>query len=208
MAELWDKGILNGYISRLEHSDVAVFAVYEDKFRALRILMQSYDPGGSRAQAKSVNEKGVPAVAITGNSPDIEQLLTNLGQNKYRVGLVGPEMALSTQFHAKVLNQETFTRNVICLVIDELHSRTGDVARRGGGREIGAVDAELGTQWGAQRGGGSRLWERRRGRGGPGAVLGSGGSGGWVPLTLRWGWMRSSEVRRWWWSFGKGNVVQ
>ncbi|KAJ7177837.1 P-loop containing nucleoside triphosphate hydrolase protein [Mycena filopes] len=73
------------------------------------------------AQAKSLSEKGVPAVAITGTSPDLEQLLTDLGQNKYRVGLVGPEMALSTQFHQKVLNQEKFTRNIICLVIDELH---------------------------------------------------------------------------------------
>ncbi|KAJ7022999.1 P-loop containing nucleoside triphosphate hydrolase protein [Mycena alexandri] len=72
-------------------------------------------------QAKGLNAKGIPAVAITGNSPNLEQLLTDLGQNKYRVGFVGPEMALSTQFHEKVLNQVTFTKNIICLVIDELH---------------------------------------------------------------------------------------
>ncbi|KAJ7026462.1 P-loop containing nucleoside triphosphate hydrolase protein [Mycena alexandri] len=79
------------------------------------------------AQAKSLNDKCVPAVAITGNSPDIEQLLTRCWFNilnrrlRLRVGLVGPEMVLSTQFHEKVLNQESFTRNIICLVIGELH---------------------------------------------------------------------------------------
>ncbi|KAJ7235274.1 P-loop containing nucleoside triphosphate hydrolase protein [Mycena haematopus] len=72
-------------------------------------------------QAKTLNEKGIPAVAITGNSPNLEQSLTDFGQNKYRVGLVGPEMALSTSFHEKVLNQIEFIKNIICLVIDELH---------------------------------------------------------------------------------------
>ncbi|KAJ7739197.1 P-loop containing nucleoside triphosphate hydrolase protein [Mycena metata] len=72
-------------------------------------------------RAKGLNAKGIPAIAITSNSPNLEQSLTDLGQNKYRVGFVGPEMALSTQFHEKVLNQVEFTRNIICLVIDELH---------------------------------------------------------------------------------------
>ncbi|KAF7373721.1 p-loop containing nucleoside triphosphate hydrolase protein [Mycena sanguinolenta] len=72
-------------------------------------------------QAKTLNEKGIPAIAITGNSPNLEQALTDLGRNKYRVGLVGPEMVLSLQFHEKVLNQIEFTKNIICLVIDELH---------------------------------------------------------------------------------------
>ncbi|KAJ7863658.1 P-loop containing nucleoside triphosphate hydrolase protein [Mycena leptocephala] len=72
-------------------------------------------------QANGLTEKGVPAVAITGNSPDLEERLTGLGKNKYRVGLVGPEMALSPQFHEKVLNQIEFTKNIICLVTDELH---------------------------------------------------------------------------------------
>ncbi|KAK6974225.1 p-loop containing nucleoside triphosphate hydrolase protein [Favolaschia claudopus] len=53
-------------------------------------------------QAKTLNEKGIPAVAITGNSPNLDQELTKLGKNKYRVGLVGPEMVLSTQFHEKL----------------------------------------------------------------------------------------------------------
>ncbi|KAJ7135485.1 P-loop containing nucleoside triphosphate hydrolase protein [Mycena crocata] len=73
------------------------------------------------SQAKLLNEKGIPAVAVTSRSKDISQLLTNLGRNKFRIGLVGPEMALSTEFHEKVLNQITFTRNIISLVIDELH---------------------------------------------------------------------------------------
>ncbi|KAJ7094490.1 P-loop containing nucleoside triphosphate hydrolase protein [Mycena belliarum] len=73
------------------------------------------------SQAKKLREKGVPAAAITSRSPNVDQLMTDLGQNKFRVGLVGPEMALSTDFHSKVLNQVPFTKNVICLVIDELH---------------------------------------------------------------------------------------
>ncbi|KAJ6577764.1 P-loop containing nucleoside triphosphate hydrolase protein [Mycena capillaripes] len=72
-------------------------------------------------QAKTLNEKNIPAIAITGNSPNLEKSLTDFGKNKYRVGLVGPEMVLSTQFHEKVLNQIEFTKNIICLVIDELH---------------------------------------------------------------------------------------
>ncbi|KAJ7851208.1 P-loop containing nucleoside triphosphate hydrolase protein [Mycena leptocephala] len=73
------------------------------------------------AQAKTLNEKGIPAAAITSKSKNIEELLTDLGNNKFRVGLVGPEMALSTQFHAKVLNNILFTDNIITLVIDEAH---------------------------------------------------------------------------------------
>ncbi|KAJ7930332.1 P-loop containing nucleoside triphosphate hydrolase protein [Mycena leptocephala] len=72
-------------------------------------------------QAKTLNEKGVPAAAITSKSKNIEQLLTDLGNNKFRVGLVGPEMALSTPFHKKVLNNILFTDNIITLVIDETH---------------------------------------------------------------------------------------
>ncbi|KAJ6613186.1 P-loop containing nucleoside triphosphate hydrolase protein [Mycena sp. CBHHK59/15] len=74
-----------------------------------------------QSQARTLNDKGIPAVAITGGSPDLEQQLIDLGQNKFRVGLVGPEMALSPQFHKHVLNQIPFTKNIICLIIDELH---------------------------------------------------------------------------------------
>ncbi|KAJ7429455.1 P-loop containing nucleoside triphosphate hydrolase protein [Mycena galericulata] len=99
------------------------------------------------AQAKNLNEKGIPAVAITGRSPNIDELLTDLGKNKYRVGLVGPEMALSTQFHAKVLNQIEFTQNIICLVIDELHCiwEWGNDDFRPEYREIVSLAARLPT---------------------------------------------------------------
>ncbi|KAJ7022236.1 P-loop containing nucleoside triphosphate hydrolase protein [Mycena alexandri] len=73
------------------------------------------------AQAKTLNAKGIPAAAITSNSEDIEELLLDLGNNKYRVGLVGPEMALSTRFHEKVLKNDLFMKNLITLVIDEAH---------------------------------------------------------------------------------------
>ncbi|KAF7378268.1 p-loop containing nucleoside triphosphate hydrolase protein [Mycena sanguinolenta] len=72
-------------------------------------------------QAKGLNAKGIPAIAITSESPNLVQSLSDLGQNKYRVGLVSPEMVLSPEFHEKVLNQVEFTKNIICLVIDELH---------------------------------------------------------------------------------------
>ncbi|KAJ7430797.1 P-loop containing nucleoside triphosphate hydrolase protein [Mycena galericulata] len=99
------------------------------------------------AQAKNLNEKGIPAVAITGRSPNIDEQLNDLGKNKYRVGLVGPEMALSTQFHAKVLNQIEFTQNIIFLVIDELHCiwERGNDDFRPEYREIVSLAARLPT---------------------------------------------------------------
>ncbi|KAJ7080321.1 P-loop containing nucleoside triphosphate hydrolase protein [Mycena epipterygia] len=100
------------------------------------------------AQARSLNEKGIPATAITGRSSNVEQLLTDLGKNKYRVGLVGPEMVLSTQFHSKVLNQVEFTQNIICLVIDELHCiwEWGNDDFRPEYREIVSLAARLPTE--------------------------------------------------------------
>ncbi|KAJ7448404.1 P-loop containing nucleoside triphosphate hydrolase protein [Mycena latifolia] len=73
------------------------------------------------AQAKTLNEKHIPAVAITSKSQNMDQMLTDLGNNKFRVGLVGPETALSTKFHEKVLNNILFAENIITLVIDEAH---------------------------------------------------------------------------------------
>ncbi|KAJ6607229.1 P-loop containing nucleoside triphosphate hydrolase protein [Mycena sp. CBHHK59/15] len=72
-------------------------------------------------QAITLNTKHIPAAAITSKSKDLNQLLMDLGNNKFRVGFVGPEMALSTQFHEKVLNNILFTNNIIALVIDEAH---------------------------------------------------------------------------------------
>ncbi|KAK7030656.1 p-loop containing nucleoside triphosphate hydrolase protein [Favolaschia claudopus] len=73
------------------------------------------------AQAKTLNEKGIPAAAITSKTQNLDQILADLGNNKFRVGFVGPEMALSSPFHAKVLNNPLFTKNIIALVIDEAH---------------------------------------------------------------------------------------
>ncbi|KAJ6503822.1 hypothetical protein C8R45DRAFT_1091588 [Mycena sanguinolenta] len=67
-------------------------------------------------QAKGLNAKGILAIAIMSNGPtNLDQSLLDLGQNKYRVGLVGPEMVLSPQFHEKVLNQVGFTQNISVL---------------------------------------------------------------------------------------------
>ncbi|KAJ6554729.1 P-loop containing nucleoside triphosphate hydrolase protein [Mycena capillaripes] len=73
------------------------------------------------AQAKTLNAKGIPAAAITSRNCLRCLLIQDLGNNKVRVGLVGPEIALSTQFHEKVLNNILFTDNIITLVIDEAH---------------------------------------------------------------------------------------
>lgn len=90
------------------------------------------------SQAKSLNDRRVPAVAITSTSGDMERALMvrakttvltlastvgpqDLGGNKYRVGFLGPELAISSQFHEKVLNKKSFSDNIISLVIDEAH---------------------------------------------------------------------------------------
>ncbi|KAJ7705745.1 P-loop containing nucleoside triphosphate hydrolase protein [Mycena metata] len=68
-----------------------------------------------------LTEKGVPAVAISSISPDRDQLLQNVAENKYRVVLISPEMAVSTKFQSVVLSSELFTSNILSLVIDEAH---------------------------------------------------------------------------------------
>ncbi|KAJ7204674.1 P-loop containing nucleoside triphosphate hydrolase protein [Mycena pura] len=76
-----------------------------------------------QAQARSLNEKGIPAVALTGDSKNLEEdmIVRAPVDAFFRVGLLGPEMALSPEFHEHVLNAIPFTGNIICLVIDELH---------------------------------------------------------------------------------------
>ncbi|KAJ7732398.1 P-loop containing nucleoside triphosphate hydrolase protein [Mycena metata] len=88
------------------------------------ILVVGPQVGLLEAQAKTLNAKGIPAAAITSNSEDIEELLLvadTLLVRTYRVGLVGPEMALSTRFHEKVLKNDLFMKHLITLVIDEAH---------------------------------------------------------------------------------------
>ncbi|KAJ6520963.1 hypothetical protein DFH09DRAFT_804406, partial [Mycena vulgaris] len=43
------------------------------------------------------------------------------GENKYRIVLVSPEMAITSKFHALVLSSKAFSENIICQVIDEGH---------------------------------------------------------------------------------------
>ncbi|KAJ6592823.1 P-loop containing nucleoside triphosphate hydrolase protein [Mycena capillaripes] len=92
------------------------------------------------SQAADLTEKGVPAVAISPTSSDPDQLfilcvlhvppmaayrsLKNLAQNKYRVALISPKMAISPKFHSTVLSSEVFANNIISLVIDESHCIT------------------------------------------------------------------------------------
>ncbi|KAJ7638097.1 hypothetical protein B0H17DRAFT_1216883 [Mycena rosella] len=60
-------------------------------------------------------------VAITANSKNPDQLFKDVGENKYRIVLVSPEMATSTKFHETVLSNKAFANNIICLDIDEGH---------------------------------------------------------------------------------------
>ncbi|KAJ6583088.1 hypothetical protein DFH09DRAFT_1437873 [Mycena vulgaris] len=78
------------------------------------------------SQAASLTEKGVPAIAITSNSKNPDQLLKlglsyEIGENKYRIVLVSPEMAITSKFHALVLSSKAFSENTICQLIDEGH---------------------------------------------------------------------------------------
>ncbi|KAJ7153843.1 P-loop containing nucleoside triphosphate hydrolase protein [Mycena filopes] len=82
----------------------------------LSALMQS--------QASSLTAKGIPAIAITSATENTEQVLKDVGENKYRVVLVSPEMAVTSKFHDLVLSKKPFSDNVICQVIDEGHCIT------------------------------------------------------------------------------------
>ncbi|KAJ7688875.1 P-loop containing nucleoside triphosphate hydrolase protein [Mycena rosella] len=73
------------------------------------------------SQAADLTQKGIPAVAISSTSENPDQLLKNLAENKYRVALISPEMAISSKFHSTVLSSELFSNNIISLVIDEAH---------------------------------------------------------------------------------------
>ncbi|KAJ6592736.1 P-loop containing nucleoside triphosphate hydrolase protein [Mycena capillaripes] len=63
------------------------------------------------SQAAGLNEKGVPAAA-------------DIGNNKYRIVLVSPEMAITSKFHDLVLSKKSFSENIIAQVVDEGHCIT------------------------------------------------------------------------------------
>ncbi|KAF9011536.1 P-loop containing nucleoside triphosphate hydrolase protein [Hymenopellis radicata] len=81
------------------------------------------------SQEKELNERGIPAVSFTSNTEDMDRKLKvcdidDFANNKYRVGLLGPEMADDRRWKEIVLNSPTFQNNVIQVSIDEAHSIT------------------------------------------------------------------------------------
>ncbi|KAJ6547839.1 hypothetical protein DFH09DRAFT_926844, partial [Mycena vulgaris] len=45
----------------------------------------------------------------------------DISENKYRIVLVSPEIAINSKFHALVLSSKAFSENIIYQVIDEGH---------------------------------------------------------------------------------------
>ncbi|KAJ7599479.1 P-loop containing nucleoside triphosphate hydrolase protein, partial [Mycena floridula] len=80
------------------------------------------------SQVQSLLSKGIPAIALTStDDKEDESLLEHLkdcGANKYRIGFIGPEMALQAKFQSLVLKSEKFYENLVQLVIDEAHCIT------------------------------------------------------------------------------------
>ncbi|KII91475.1 hypothetical protein PLICRDRAFT_696510 [Plicaturopsis crispa FD-325 SS-3] len=73
-------------------------------------------------QASDLNTRGIPAVALTAQTPDQDKRLAEVAENKFRVVFVGPETANSPSFLSTVLGTKSrFVKNCIHLVIDEAH---------------------------------------------------------------------------------------
>ncbi|KAJ6533362.1 P-loop containing nucleoside triphosphate hydrolase protein [Mycena sp. CBHHK59/15] len=79
----------------------------------LTALMQS--------QASRLAVKGVPAVAITSARIINDNYLQDVGDNKYCIVFVSPEMVITSKFQDLVLSSKAFSENIICQVIDEGH---------------------------------------------------------------------------------------
>ncbi|KAJ7343954.1 P-loop containing nucleoside triphosphate hydrolase protein [Mycena albidolilacea] len=75
-----------------------------------------------REQANDLIQRQIPAIALTSETPNLEQALKDFGLNKFCVAFVSPEMAIGKSFHQHVLKSDTFQANNIGLVIDELHA--------------------------------------------------------------------------------------
>ncbi|KAJ7361093.1 P-loop containing nucleoside triphosphate hydrolase protein [Mycena albidolilacea] len=73
-------------------------------------------------QANDLIQRGIPAIVLTSETPNLEQALKDFGLNKSCVAFVSPEMAIGKSFHQHVLKSEVFQANNIGLVIDELHA--------------------------------------------------------------------------------------
>ncbi|KAF9047215.1 P-loop containing nucleoside triphosphate hydrolase protein [Rhodocollybia butyracea] len=79
------------------------------------------------SQAKALEERGIPALAVNNEGGSLNDIFEVCKQPdsedriKHRVIFVSPEMALSTPFHEKVLKNKVFRTNCLELVIDEAH---------------------------------------------------------------------------------------
>ncbi|KAF7343679.1 p-loop containing nucleoside triphosphate hydrolase protein [Mycena sanguinolenta] len=73
-------------------------------------------------QAQDLTRRGIPAIALTGKTPNLEQALKDFGLNKFRVALISPEMAVGKSFHQHVMKSTPFQENNIGLIIDEVHA--------------------------------------------------------------------------------------
>ncbi|KAF7373969.1 p-loop containing nucleoside triphosphate hydrolase protein [Mycena sanguinolenta] len=73
-------------------------------------------------QADDLTKRGIPAIALTSQTPNLEEALKSSGLNKFRVVLVSPEMAIGKSFHQNVLKSGPFQENNIGLIIDEVHA--------------------------------------------------------------------------------------
>ncbi|KAJ7466660.1 P-loop containing nucleoside triphosphate hydrolase protein [Mycena galericulata] len=93
-------------------------------------LFYYWAPGNTENDCQKIAaglvEKAIPAVALTSESKDPEQILkaSDIGANKYRIVLVSPEMAVTSKFHEVVLSSKAFSDNIISQVIDEGHCIT------------------------------------------------------------------------------------
>ncbi|KAJ3764597.1 P-loop containing nucleoside triphosphate hydrolase protein, partial [Lentinula raphanica] len=82
--------------------------------------------GLMESQAKLLTEKGIPAVALTSVTDNLESILKvrvlSSCMLMFRVGFLGPEMARSAIFHKLVIERAPFQNNIIAMNIDEGHS--------------------------------------------------------------------------------------
>ncbi|KAJ3924685.1 MAG: P-loop containing nucleoside triphosphate hydrolase protein [Lentinula lateritia] len=85
------------------------------------ILIISPLVGLMESQAKVLTDRGIPAVAMTSVTKDLDKVLKDFGNNQYCVGFVGPEMAASSHFHKLVVESSPFQCNIIAVDVDEGH---------------------------------------------------------------------------------------
>ncbi|KAK7013934.1 P-loop containing nucleoside triphosphate hydrolase protein [Favolaschia claudopus] len=70
----------------------------------------------------SLTQKGFPAVALTSETEESEQVLkVYIGNDKYRIVFVSPELAVTPKSHENVLSRKPFSDNIISRVINEGH---------------------------------------------------------------------------------------